>query len=1086
MPLQPLKTCPITDSRIYSITTHKDYFEYPLVYNDIEYILRLHNETKWEKDDLIKQDDKIILRSLLYNNEWPLEAETVITTQLISQIIRLADYPRNFEEKLDYLLFKCYSNGGKEYKTLKIDTKHVYQAYCHDSDEFNRLLTGLSSKEFIISDTTESKSNFSVTVSLTEKGIKQASLVGGRKTLDEFGPYAYSQGPRIAIVAEENDKIYHARLNDFLLKCGIETVSFEGITDKNRFSNYESFRNGLYSEENDYVIFIKSINSDSSNSVGTLIDIAIEAQRSVGKQNFDYLFFACIDDSEVDSRPRIIDYHSKFYDFRITTNRNRLLQAIDKDWKKRLLQQESRSKYKFPVYNLSKDETLWLKTIYEKFLTDEPFQPDHLLAPLWDIVPNDFDPGKIPEVLVHHSKITILGINCIDPSSRLIPLFEKVIYAIRDILKEKGKTDRIESEEIITKVPGITDEEVYQIFRLIHSMDGLSNGFGKGEYGSSLSINDSVYETYRKFNGLEGLIQTFIRNNSGENVEEIKTHIPPLLNTKIDHTQIHSYKTPFSLRDTNNIKPVMGVLNLAEDLTEIIDSLPTEKEKGQMIGIFGKWGRGKTFLFKEVWKKLSQKTATEYIKIEFHAWKYQETPASWAYLYENFIDVYLTGNWFKKRYNILILNISRLGYWPVMRNALLVISLIAIGYCSTKLLEVYGSITVMSIELSLLITLFKKFSKEFSLKAIDLIRLYGVKNSFKDTLGLQAEIQKELIDLLKVWIPKKSVGKKKIILFVDDIDRCTEDRIIQNIDSLRVLLEDDEISKRVIIVAAVDERILKNAILTKYSEFLANNQKNNLNQLVSEYLDKLFILAIKLGALSNDQKDEFILELIDQEIDNGELNDYYENKKFQQQQNDSQTTGFAYDKTETSINHPLIKEINESFIKNEKAIRQASIEVDKEGDNSSIKEQNGKSTTISEDDQLIQDRIKTQLEFRRLSPIEVDVFKQAAKMLSDATPRKIRIFYYRYLLTKNLLINKYDQLQLPNLWQNEAGISVLMKIILDYSNSFDFEHILVEKNSAVKSMEVGIIETGINNETVTIPKDDYTILHDILEIVIAY
>ncbi|MBI3235186.1 MAG: hypothetical protein HYZ42_14320 [Bacteroidetes bacterium] len=61
-----------------------------------------------------------------------------------------------------------------------------------------------------------------------------------------------------------------------------------------------------------------------------------------------------------------------------------------------------------------------------------------------------------------------------------------------------------------------------------------------------------------------------------------------------------------------------------------------------------------------------------------------------------------------------------------------------------------------------------------------------------------------------------------------------------------------------------------------------------------------------------------------------------------------------------------------------------------------------------------------------------------------------------------------------------------MKIILDYSNSFDFERILIEKSDIPKSMEVGIAETDINSKIVTIPKNDYVILHDVLEIVIAY
>ena len=111
----------------------------------------------------------------------------------------------------------------------------------------------------------------------------------------------------------------------------------------------------------------------------------------------------------------------------------------------------------------------------------------------------------------------------------------------------------------------------------------------------------------------------------------------------------------------------------------------------------------------------------------------------------------------------------------------------------------------------------------FRPEAIKLIKKYSKQKTFKQYLGIQAEIQKEFKFLLTTWI--KDSRDKKILLFVDDIDRCHEERIIQIIDSLRVMLDEDEIYQRVIIISALDERVLKRAIEWKYSYF--NNKMPN-------------------------------------------------------------------------------------------------------------------------------------------------------------------------------------------------------------------------------------------------------------------
>ncbi len=95
---------------------------------------------------------------------------------------------------------------------------------------------------------------------------------------------------------------------------------------------------------------------------------------------------------------------------------------------------------------------------------------------------------------------------------------------------------------------------------------------------------------------------------------------------------------------------------------------------------------------------------------------------------------------------------------------------------------------------------------------------------------------------------------------MDDIDRCSEEKMIQIIDSMRIMLEEPSIYKRMVVIFAVDDRILSRAIMYKYRHFISNNVTDDvfLNRLTKEYLDKLFIFGIKLGSLTNEEKNEIL------------------------------------------------------------------------------------------------------------------------------------------------------------------------------------------------------------------------------------
>ena len=74
----------------------------------------------------------------------------------------------------------------------------------------------------------------------------------------------------------------------------------------------------------------------------------------------------------------------------------------------------------------------------------------------------------------------------------------------------------------------------------------------------------------------------------------------------------------------------------------------SDMENPCILGIFAPWGRGKTYFFNRIKKILKDRISNnsnsiKYTIVEFNAWKYQETPALWAYLYKT---IYINGtNW---------------------------------------------------------------------------------------------------------------------------------------------------------------------------------------------------------------------------------------------------------------------------------------------------------------------------------------------------------------------------------------------------------------------------------------------------------
>ncbi|SCW61970.1 KAP family P-loop domain-containing protein [Lachnospiraceae bacterium C10] len=105
--------------------------------------------------------------------------------------------------------------------------------------------------------------------------------------------------------------------------------------------------------------------------------------------------------------------------------------------------------------------------------------------------------------------------------------------------------------------------------------------------------------------------------------------------------------------------------------------------------------------------------------------------------------------------------------------------------------------------------------------------------SYSDIFGRRDKIRTDFKVLLKAWLKEKN--GEKIIIFVDDCDRCSEDGIMELFEALHLFLD----FKNVIFVFAIDEKVLNRAIFKYYGD---SESQALADQFLQKYISDTIVL----------------------------------------------------------------------------------------------------------------------------------------------------------------------------------------------------------------------------------------------------
>jgi predicted KAP-like P-loop ATPase len=252
------------------------------------------------------------------------------------------------------------------------------------------------------------------------------------------------------------------------------------------------------------------------------------------------------------------------------------------------------------------------------------------------------------------------------------------------------------------------------------------------------------------------------------------------------------------------------------------------------IGVFGDWGSGKSSIMRMLEKKL--RNGDKVLTIYFNSWLFEGHEDAKVSLLENILlKLSKNENLDETAKKKLLSLISRVDYMKLATDGVKkygknVIDIIATGGIGTMIEAGFSMLNENKLK-DLLTADISKLNEYIKAEQ---------DNTTKNTIKT---FRKDFEDLIK------ATDYESVVIFVDDLDRCMPERVIDTLEAIKLFLS----VKNTAFVIGADERIIKHSIsmhlklhtFTNNSDYFQDSQ-----QIVTDYIEKLIQIPYRIPKLS--------------------------------------------------------------------------------------------------------------------------------------------------------------------------------------------------------------------------------------------
>lgn len=267
---------------------------------------------------------------------------------------------------------------------------------------------------------------------------------------------------------------------------------------------------------------------------------------------------------------------------------------------------------------------------------------------------------------------------------------------------------------------------------------------------------------------------------------------------------------------------LIGVL---KDIISNDDLLPAT------IGVYGDWGSGKSSLIKLAINDFEDNN--KIVCLNFNAWLFESYEDAKASLLGSILDRICEGKNLSEKANDIVQGLYKsINKLKLFKKSFL----FGIDIATTG-----GLLSALSILLT-------NFSKEDHTKVLE-----KIKENIKDEMNensIRNDIKKfreQFDDLLE------ETKIEKLIIFIDELDRCSPDTILSTLEAIRLFL----FTGNTVFIIGADERQIAYAVKNKFKEI-----KGQEIDIGKEYLEKLIQYPIRIPRLNSKEMEFYMICLL--------------------------------------------------------------------------------------------------------------------------------------------------------------------------------------------------------------------------------
>lgn len=274
-----------------------------------------------------------------------------------------------------------------------------------------------------------------------------------------------------------------------------------------------------------------------------------------------------------------------------------------------------------------------------------------------------------------------------------------------------------------------------------------------------------------------------------------------------------------------------------EPYAKLISDITKDDSKNPLtIGVFGLWGAGKSTLLSLIDKKL--KDDSNIICVNINAWMFEGYEDAKVALMESLLRELYDAKPFEGVKD----RIKKLGKRVNLFK--LASSTISIGASVAASIASGNPLPLLAVP--------KSFEEATN----------AIKNGTKtaDTIKEEFFEQDTTVDNVRKFRKdfEKMIGNaniKNVVIIIDDLDRCTPERIIETLEAIKLFLS----VKNTTFVIAADEKVIQYAVKKEYPIIDDSDV-----QLANEYTEKIIQLPVYIPELSSKDIENYLLLLVAQ------------------------------------------------------------------------------------------------------------------------------------------------------------------------------------------------------------------------------